>query len=99
MEDKVMHMAAYGLLAVFFCRACRGTWTGQLSPFLLLLISVLFATLYGVMDEFHQGFVATRQADVMDGVADFAGSILGAVGYMIVAYRQRLCELLNKWRC
>ena len=82
LKDKVMHMVAYGLLAVSFYRACRVTWPGRLSPAQLLAISVLFASLYGVSDEFHQSFVAARQADAMDGVADFAGSVLGALGYM-----------------
>lgn len=77
-------MAAYGLLAALFYRACRVTWPGRLSPALLLAISVCFATLYGVSDEFHQSLVALRQADAMDGVADFVGSILGALGYMVV---------------
>ena len=46
------------------------------------MISISFATLYGVSDETHQFFVAAGQADVMDGVADFAGSVLGAIIYM-----------------
>ena len=38
-------------------------------------------------DEFHQSFVPSRQADVMDAVADVAGSILGALGYMLTTSR------------
>jgi VanZ family protein len=87
LKDKVMHMIAYGLLAALFYRACRLTWPGSLSPVQLLAISVCFASLYGMSDEFHQFFVASRQADVMDGVADVAGSILGALGYMWAASR------------
>ena len=90
LKDKVLHMAAYGLLAALFFRACRVTWPSRLSPAKLLVISICLATLYGVSDEFHQSFVAVRQADAMDGVADFAGSILGALIYMKVAYRQGL---------
>ena len=81
LKDKVMHMAAYGLLAALFYRACRVTWYGRLSPTQLLAISVCFASLYGVSDEFHQSFVASRQADALDGVADVAGSVLGGLGY------------------
>jgi VanZ family protein len=83
-KDKVLHMAAYGLMAVLFCRACRLTWPGRLDPMYLLICSVCFATLFGVSDEIHQSFVATRQADAMDGVADFAGSILGALTYLLL---------------
>ncbi|MBR9986421.1 MAG: VanZ family protein [Desulfosarcina sp.] len=87
LKDKVMHMVAYGLLAVLFCRACRVTWPERLSPMQLLAISVLFASLYGVSDEFHQSFVAARQADAYDVLADFLGSLLGAVGYLGVMSR------------
>lgn len=87
LKDKVLHMAAYGVLASLFYRACRVTWPGRLSPAQLLVLSVCFATLFGMSDEIHQSFVATRQADVMDGVADFAGSILGAVLYVMVTSR------------
>jgi VanZ family protein len=82
MKDKVLHMLAYGLLAILFYRASRLTWPGRLSPMLLLVISVLFATFYGATDEFHQSFVAARTADVLDGLADFVGSLLGTWGYM-----------------
>ena len=75
-------MTAYGLLAALFYRACRVTWSEKLSPVQLLAISVLFASLYGVSDEFHQSFVVARRADALDGVADVVGSILGALGYM-----------------
>lgn len=82
LKDKVLHMVAYGILAALFYRACRVTWPGRLSAAQLLAISVCFASLFGVSDEIHQSFVATRQADAMDGVADFAGSVLGALAYM-----------------
>jgi VanZ family protein len=84
MKDKVLHLAAYGLLAVLVVRACRLTWPDRLSPKQLLVIGVVFATLYGVSDEFHQSFVAARSADALDGIADFIGSILGAGGYMVL---------------
>jgi VanZ family protein len=82
-----MHMAAYGLLAVLCYRACRVTWTGRLSRVQLLVISVCFASLYGMSDEFHQSFVVSRQADAMDGMVDAVGSLLGALGYGWVASR------------
>jgi len=87
LKDKVLHMAVYGALALLFYRACRLTWPGRLSPAQLLVLSVCFATLFGMSDEVHQSFVVARKADVMDGVADFAGSILGAVLYIMVTSR------------
>lgn len=82
LKDKVLHMAAYGLLAALFGRACHHSWPGCLTRSQLLVISIGFATLYGLSDEWHQSFVATRQADMLDGVADFVGSALGAGAYL-----------------
>lgn len=87
LKDKVLHMAVYGTLAWLFCRACRMTWPGRQTPVQLLVVGICFTTLFGVSDEIHQSFVAARQADAMDGVADFAGSLLGAVGYILVTLR------------
>lgn len=82
LKDKVLHMAAYGLLAAWFLKACRVTWPERLSPAGWMVVSVLFATLYGAGDELHQAFVTARQADGYDLLADFLGSILGAAAYM-----------------
>jgi len=81
-KDKVLHLAAYGFLAALFVRACRWTWPGRLSGVQLMLLGIGFATLYGMSDELHQSLVAVRQAEFMDVVADFAGSILGAAVYL-----------------
>ena len=75
-------MAAYGLLAALFVRACHHSWPDRLTRMQLLVLSIGFATLYGLSDEWHQSFVATRQADMLDAVADFVGSALGAGAYL-----------------
>lgn len=87
-KDKVLHMAVYGLLAILVFRAGHVTWGNRKSVTQLLIISVVFATLYGVSDELHQFFVPTRQFDVADGVANFVGSVLGSVVYMNVAFKR-----------
>ena len=97
-QEQQHRAAAYGMLAALFYRACRVTWPGRLSPAQLLAISVCFATLFGVSDEIHQSFVAARQADAMDGVADFAGSVLGALAYMGLTSRGGRCFLSRTGR-
>lgn len=92
-KDKLLHLAAYGVLAALFYRACRLSWPGRFAPVLLMTISIIFATLYGVSDEFHQSFVNARQADGADVLADFVGSIFGAVGYLIVHHARRKNEI------
>lgn len=87
LQDKLLHMIAYGVLAVLFYRAGWVTWADKLSPRQLFWISVCFAGLYGVSDEIHQAFVPSRQFDLYDILADIAGGVMGAVGYM--KYRER----------
>jgi len=82
LKDKLLHMAAYGLLAILFARACRETWPGRLYRKQLLFVSIGFATLYGLGDELHQSLVASRQAEGWDVVADFAGGAMGAFLYV-----------------
>ena len=53
------------------------------------------ATLYGLGDEFHQAFVAARQADGLDVLADLMGSILGAAGYLAATRNTGLNRFLK----
>jgi VanZ family protein len=78
--DKFLHFGAYGLLGILFFRAYE---TLPLKKFKnrLILISIVSATLYGISDEIHQYFVPSRQADLMDGVANTIGSICGVYLY------------------
>ncbi len=84
LKDKLLHLSAYAFLAYLVFRACRMTRPAWRSPLMILVASVLFATLFGASDELHQAFVAARQADGFDLLADFAGGIIGGlVGLMV----------------
>lgn len=78
LSDKVVHLAAYGVLAGLVVRALLGgfprpvTWRAA-------VLAVLITVLYGASDEWHQSFVPRRAADVMDLVADGAGALLAVV--------------------
>ena len=78
-SDKVMHFCGYALLGALVARmlaheALTFSWRN------MMISAILFSTLYGVSDEFHQSFVAERSADIFDVVADGIGSALG-VGF------------------
>lgn len=79
-----MHFFAYAIMGGLFYRAllvsCPRWSAGR-----IILFSVLFTTLYGVGDEIHQAFVASRTAESMDVVADFLGGVFGAVCFYRVA--------------
>lgn len=72
MQDKLIHGAAYGLMAGLFWRAFHP----HLAVTKLAIVTVLFCSLYGFSDEWHQSFIEGRQADVFDWLADTLGAFL-----------------------
>jgi len=76
--DKLLHFAAYGVMAILFYRAYR-TLPIANTPRVLMLLSIVSASLYGISDEIHQSFVPFRDAEFMDVVADVLGSACGAL--------------------
>jgi VanZ family protein len=79
-SDKVMHFGAYAVMGVLFYRAY------QTLPFknniqLIVLFSMISASLYGVSDEFHQSLVPYRDGSFWDVVADVLGAVCGVYLY------------------
>ncbi len=81
--DKFLHLTGYALLGILFLRAFK-TLPLKNNVRLLLFLSMLSSTLYGISDEFHQSFVSTRHSDMIDIFADGIGSIFGVLGYHMV---------------
>ena len=81
--DKVLHFAAYAVLGALFFRAFRTVrYKDRIK--LVIILSILSSSLYGVSDELHQYFVPFRNADVIDIVSDVFGSICGVYGYYMI---------------
>lgn len=72
--DKLLHAAAYSILGALL----QLGWGVRRSS-LSLLPAVIIATLYGVLDEVHQGHVPGRDSCLYDVLADFSGAVFGAV--------------------
>jgi VanZ family protein len=75
-SDKLLHFVAYAVMGVLFYRAY------QTLPFknniqLVMLLSMISASLYGISDEIHQSFVPLRNAQLLDAIADTFGAICG----------------------
>ncbi len=70
-QDKIYHMGAYfimGILAWHFFKDYLK------KPNTLFITSLCFCSLYGASDEWHQSFVAGREADILDWLADTLGA-------------------------
>jgi VanZ family protein len=78
--DKFLHVGAYSLMGILFFRAYETLPLKSIKS-LLILISIGSAALYGISDEIHQYFVPSRQADIMDVIANTIGSICGVYLY------------------
>ena len=79
--DKIIHLAAYVLLALLWGRAITRRWTA-IDDKKVFVIAVLCTGLYGISDEIHQSFVPGRSADSLDAIADIAGAMVGARLYI-----------------
>jgi len=75
--DKLLHAGAYALLGFLFYRAFQTTQIPK-TRVLLLLISALSASAYGISDELHQYFVPSRTFSLADMLANSVGSFIGA---------------------
>jgi len=78
--DKVLHFTAYALLGALFLRAFNITRIRHHLK-LIIILSIILSSLYGISDEIHQSFVPFRTADAMDALADILGSITGVYLY------------------
>ena len=92
-SDKVLHFCAYAVLGLLFYRAYQ-TLRFKDDPRMLLMISIISATLYGISDEIHQYFVPFRDASIWDVVANTLGAICGVYLYHMWAdYRGQKTEI------
>ena len=89
-SDKVAHVGEYGLLALLLFFAFTGFDAERVSALPLLAVFLLSVG-WGILDEYHQSFVATREASFLDVVADGvgAGAAVGLVAFLAWGERRR----------
>ena len=86
--DKLLHFMAYGVLGILFYRAYE-TLKCMHRHQLVMLFSLVSATLYGISDEVHQYFVPYRYADFFDVIADLLGAACGTYLYHLWFHRKQ----------
>ncbi len=72
MQDKLIHATAYAVMALLFWQA----WRRRLPRYWLVWMTVLFCSVYGISDEWHQSFTPGRDASTFDWLADTLGAFL-----------------------
>jgi hypothetical protein len=63
---------------------------------LVMTLSIVLSALYGISDEIHQHYVPSRNADVIDAMADIIGSIFGVYIYQSI-WTKRFLRPRRKW--
>jgi len=86
--DKLLHGAAYGLLAFLILLAVNGGLRRPVGP-LVFCGAVLASLLFGLIDEWHQSMVATRVASGADLLADLLGSLAAVPIYRWLSGHRR----------
>lgn len=89
--DKVLHFVAYGVMGVLFYRAYQ-TLRLKNRRYILILLSMISASLYGISDEIHQYFIPLRNADLLDATADILGAVCGVYLYQRWASQKVLSQ-------
>lgn len=76
---KSAHVVEYAILSLLVWRALRKPVRGDVRPWKWshALWALAWAVLYSFSDEFHQGFVPSREGSIRDVGFDTAGAVLG----------------------
>lgn len=77
-QDKLYHAGAYFILALF-AWLCFRHFIDR--PWLLAIVTLIFCSLYGMSDEWHQSFIDGRSSDLIDWLADTIGAAI-AIGIL-----------------
>jgi VanZ family protein len=77
---KLGHLSEYFILAVLLMRGLAAELPAQ-RRVSRLLFALILATLYGASDEWHQAFVPSRTASVVDVMIDSCGAFCGTLWY------------------
>ncbi len=85
-RDKAIHFVEYGVLGWLCASAASRSWPST-QPWRTLAFAVFVSTLWGLSDEIHQALVPGRSPELADLVADFWGSVAGAVGQRLFSNR------------
>jgi len=75
---KISHMLEFGILAFLLFRALKLSFR-KMKKIQLYFSAGFFSLVYAFCDEFHQGFVPTRQASFKDVAIDLVGILVALV--------------------
>lgn len=86
-QDKYAHTIVYGVMSILLVRSCIFSmkYRGYMIP--VVVFSIITISLYGAMIEVIQIY-CNRFFEWNDIIANTLGSVLGAIGYGVIAYKK-----------
>lgn len=78
-SDKIEHFGAYGVLSFLLFFTLSFQKKIPLFKEFPATFTLVFASLYGMVDELHQLLVPGRNADIKDWIADLTGALLAVL--------------------
>ena len=85
-RNIVGHLALFGVLAGMLTAVLWSWFLGPINAFRWPLFAIGAASLYGVLDEYHQSLVPLRDAALSDILVDLIGAVIGAGAITTGAY-------------
>ncbi len=79
---KMAHFTEYAIFALLAARAFR-TSSYKLLRRTWFVAAFVLVILYSLSDEFHQSFVPTRSASILDSLIDMAGGLAALIIYSL----------------
>lgn len=82
LADKVEHLLSYAVLGAVLLRAWVGDWRPAAFRAVLGTVGVAYA--WGMLLEVFQGMTDYRTFDLVDGLSDLVGALIGALTWFYV---------------
>lgn len=96
LRDKIFHFFGYFILGLCVQTALLNK-KSSMTVSSLKWITLIFGSVYGASDEFHQYFVPGRSCDVLDWVADTLGTAFSLVFFKLInKLYTKIKETINK---
>ncbi|MEW6213984.1 MAG: VanZ family protein [Nitrospirota bacterium] len=83
--DKIIHFIVYGITAVVFLRVLRL----KVSLTKSIVLSIIFASLYGFAMELLQSALHWREFSFSDELANISGALFFGIIYAVTDYRRK----------
>jgi VanZ family protein len=86
--DKIFHALIFGILGMLLIRACDNS-NFNVSLAKMVFLAIIITICYGAYDEWFQRTVPGRSCDLIDLLADSAGSTAGIFLYIADKRKRR----------